>query len=69
MILPSTREASIQQFVSCCTRRSFQTFHVILGLALQFIEPNAAIVAAVDDPLTRQTGKRPGAPGGRRDAS
>jgi hypothetical protein len=107
MILPSTMEALLQQFVSCFTQPSFQTycviatgwllgdgrkviarilragdgleiktfscFHrffsqarwspdligrVILGLLLTFIDPNASIVAAVDDTLTRKTGKR-----------
>lgn len=106
MILPSTMEASLQQFVSCFTQPSFQAFciiatgwllgdgrkvvtrilragdglevksfscfhrffsqarwspdligRVILGLALTFIDPNASIVVAVDDTLTRKTGK------------
>jgi hypothetical protein len=31
--------------------------HVILLLLLKFIDPNAAIVVAIDDTLTRKTGK------------
>ena len=31
---------------------------VILGLVLTFIDPNACLVVAVDDTLTRKTGKR-----------
>ncbi|MFH1107927.1 MAG: transposase, partial [Planctomycetota bacterium] len=107
MILPSTMDASIQQFVSCFTQPSFRTFcviaagwllgsgrkvvtrilragdgleiktfscfhrffsqarwspdrigRVILGWVLKFIDPNAGLVVAVDDTLTRKTGKR-----------